>query len=427
MRPLLANRPFVRFWSAGLFFLLAMWSLHVAMLIYVFDLTGSPFATGLIPVFASLPGIVFGPVAGVLVDRWDRRRVMVISAIAIAALLLAALPVAVAGEVRPALLFAIIFLQAIAMAFFSSAENAILPRLVGDDDLRTANALNSLNDSLARIAGPAVGAVVLIRFGFEATLICCVVLYLTGAALLVGVRVPALAGAARAIPGDPLATPTDGLTGLAAARGIVSSVWRELGDGIRVVRANRLLLLAVAAFGLYMLADVPLSAVLPAFLSGTLGAGPEGVGTSLALRGVAGVIGGLLIAAISRRVDERRLLAAGLLLYGASVAAMGLLDSFGLVLLLLIPIGPAAAAIQTGLFTLLQKGSTDTVRGRVFGLVGTVNGVITLTASFAAGSLAEVAGVRTVVVLSGCLQLLPLLLVRSRLRSGPTRPVVEQR
>lgn len=242
MSLLLANRPFVRFWSAGLFFLLAEWSLHVAMLVHVFDLTRSPFATGLIPVFASLPLVVFGPVAGVLVDRWDRRRVMVVSAVAIAGLLVAALAVAVAVEVQPALLFAIIFLQAIAMAFFSPAENAILPRLVGDDDLRTANALNSLNDSLARIAGPAVGAVVLIRFGFEATLVYCVVLYLMSAALLVGVRVPAVARAAQAIPGDGPARPTDVAAGLAAVRGVVRSVWRELGDGLRAVRGNRLLL-----------------------------------------------------------------------------------------------------------------------------------------------------------------------------------------
>lgn len=423
MRLLLANRPFVRFWSAGLFFLLAMWSLHVAMLIHVFDLTGSPFATGLIPVFSALPGIIFGPIAGVLVDRWDRRRVMVVSTLVIAALLVAALPLALAGEVRPALLFGIIFLQAIAMAFFSPAENALLPRLVGEDDLRIANALNALNDSLARIAGPAVGAVVLIRFGFEATLVCCVILYLVAAALLVGVRVPARLIAAGTTFAGAVVTPIsiDVATGLAGVRRVISSVWRELGDGLRVVRANRLLLLSVAAFGLYMLADVPLSAVLPAFLSGTLGAGAEGVGTSLALRGVAGVIGGLLIAAISHRVDERHLLAAGLLIYGASVATMGMMDSFGIVLLLLIPIGPAAAAIQTGLFTLLQKGSTDAVRGRVFGLVGTVNGVITLTASLAAGSLAEVSGVRTVVILSGCLHLLPLLLVLTRIRPATSR------
>ena len=417
MRPILSNRPFVRFWSAGLSFQLAMWSLHVAMLIHVFELTGSPFATGLIPVFASLPGILIGPVAGVLVDRWDRRRVMATSSVVIAGLLLAALPLAVLGEVRPALLFAIIFFQAIAMAFFSPAENAVLPRLVGDTQLRTANSLNALNDTLGRIVGATVGTLVLIQFGFAAILIICALLYLGAAVLLIGVRVPAAAGQSTISRGEQR---------VGSPRGVAGSVWRELADGLRVVRGDRLLLLSVTAFGLFMLADVPLSAVLPAFLIDTIGAGPEGMGVSFLLRGVAGLLGGLLVAAISHRVDETRLLAGGLLLYGLGVTVMGLSDSFGLVLLMLIPIGPASAAIQTGLFTLLQKGSADAVRGRVFGLVGTANGIITLGASLAGGSLGEVAGARTVVILSGGLHLLPLLVVLTWLRPAATRRIPQR-
>ncbi len=417
MRPSLSNRPFLRFWSAGLSFQLAMWSLHVAMLIHVFELTGSPFATGLIPVFASLPGILFGPVAGVLVDRWDRRRVMATSSLVIAGLLLAALPLAVMGEVRPALLFAIIFIQAIAMAFFSPAENAVLPRLVGEGQLRTANSLNALNDTLGRIVGATVGTLVLIQFGFAAILVACALLYLTATGLLIGVRVPAAAGQSMISSVEQR---------VRSLRGVVGPVWRELADGLRVVRGNRLLLLSVTAFGLFMLADVPLSAVLPAFLIDSVGAGPEGMGLSFLLRGVAGLLGGLLVAAISHRVDETRLLAGGLLLYGLGVTVMGLSDSFGLVLLMLIPIGPASAAIQTGLFTLLQKGSADAVRGRVFGLVGMANGIITLGASLAGGSLGEVTGARTVVILSGCLHILPLLLVLAWLRPAATRRIPQR-
>ncbi len=82
------NRMFARVWAAGTCFMLAWWALHTVMLIHVFDLTGSPFATSLIPVFSSLPGILFGPVAGVLVDRWSRQRVMAGCALALVVLLL---------------------------------------------------------------------------------------------------------------------------------------------------------------------------------------------------------------------------------------------------------------------------------------------------------------------------------------------------
>ena len=407
---LFANRPFVRFWSAGLLFQLATWALHVAMLVYVFELTGSPFATGLIPVFASLPGILLGPIAGVLVDRWDRRRVMVVSTLLIVALLLAVLPFA--GDVRPGLLFAIIAVEAAVMAFFAPAENAILPRLVGDRDvdpdhggpLRTANALNAFNDNLGRILGPAVGAFVLIQFGFGAVLVCCVLLHLGAVALLVGVRVPPSMSRVAPDPAIPVALGR----GLA---GVVRRAGREWGDGLRAVRANQVLLLTVAGFGLFLLADVPLSAVLPAFSSESLGAGSAGLGIMLPVRGVTGVLGGLLVAALSHRVSETRLLAGGLLLHGAGVAVMGLSGSFAVALLMAVPIGPAAAAIQTGLFTLLQCHSPDAVRGRVFGLVGTVNGIVILATSLAAGSLGEAVGAQAVVVLSGCLYVVPLALV----------------
>ncbi|MDQ3657796.1 MAG: MFS transporter, partial [Chloroflexota bacterium] len=164
MTQLLTNRIFARFWLAGLFFVLATWSLHITMLIYVFELTGSPFATGLIPVFASVPGIVLGPIAGVLVDRWDRKRVMAGSILALVGLLALAIPFA--GRLDVSMLYAIIFIQAMVMTFFMPAENALLPTLVRDDDLATANSLNALNDNLGRIIGPAVGAGILVQFGF---------------------------------------------------------------------------------------------------------------------------------------------------------------------------------------------------------------------------------------------------------------------
>jgi len=157
---LLSHRTFARFWLAGLLFVLATWSLHIAMLVSVFELTGSPFATGLIPVFASLPGIVIGPVAGVFVDRWDRKRVMTGSALALVALLAVTVPFA--SRIDVTALYAIILVQALVMTFFAPAENALLPTLVRDDDLATANSLNALNDNLGRIIGPAVGAGVLV-------------------------------------------------------------------------------------------------------------------------------------------------------------------------------------------------------------------------------------------------------------------------
>ncbi|HEV2528483.1 MAG TPA: MFS transporter [Thermomicrobiales bacterium] len=414
MRALWSDRRFARFWSAGLVFMLATWSLHTTMLIHVFELTGSPFATGLIPVCAALPGILFGPLAGVVVDRVDRRRVMAICALALAGLLVIVTPVAMTvGAGHVALLFAIIALEAVAVTFFRPAENAVLPRLAGPDRLAPANALNALNDSIGRIAGPAVGSVLLLQVGFAATLVVCAVLFLVPWALLRGLEIPP------AIDEPPV---PDVITDESWLRG----AGRDVAAGWRLVRATPVLAMAVAAWGLFHVADVPLSAVLPAFIIGSLGAGAGGMGSSMPIRGLTGLLGGLLVAAIAGRVAPVRLLAVGLLVYGLSIVTMGLAGSFLVALLVLIPIGPASAAIETGLLTLLQRHSPDAVRGRVFALAGMINGAITVTASLVGGTLAEGIGVPAVVVISGALHVLPLILVAVWLRPAlRSRPVAD--
>jgi MFS family permease len=387
MRTLRAHRAFARFWSAGLCFLLATWALHAVMLIRVFDLTGSPFATGLIPVFASLPGILLGPMAGVIVDRNDRRRVMAICALALAILLTLAVPVSNRGGVG--LLFAIIFVEAAVMAFFSPAENALLPALVPDEELASANALNALNDSLGRIAGPAIGAFTLVQFGFAATLIACAILYLMGWGLLLGLHdVP------HPVP-----------------EGELRPAWATFREGLTIVRSIPVLAIVVAVWALAMVADVPNSAVLPAFMRESVGVSAEFFGNSMSVRGLTGLLGGFLIVALSRKVPPIWLLAGGLLGQGASYFMLGAANDPVWSVLVLFPIGPAAAGIQTGLFTLMQRYSPDAVRGRVFALSNMINGLVVLVVSFTSGSIGEVTGSRAVVIAAGCLHLLPFLVV----------------
>jgi predicted MFS family arabinose efflux permease len=398
------NRMFARVWAAGLCFMLAWWALHAVMLIHVFDLTGSPFATSLIPVFSSLPGILLGPVAGVLVDRWSRQRVMAGCALALVVMLLVSLPFAVDANVW--LLYAIIFIQSMVMTFHSPAESALLPSLVEEDDLRTANSLNALNDGIGRVAGPAIGATLLVAQGLAVTLLVSAVIYFVGWLLLRGVKDPRSAR----------------LAGLPAPGTRPEPVWRSFHHGIAIVRGSPVIGLLVAVSALILVADVPLSAVLPAFMRESVGVSAEFFGNTMSVRGVTGIMGGLILVALSRRVHETWLLAGGLLVHGISYFVLGAANSVVMSVLVLIPIGPAWAAVETGLLTLVQKHAPDEVRGRVFALMGTVNGIVVLTVSISAGALAEVTGTRAIVMASGLLHLLPLIVAIVLLRMvGPVR------
>ena len=423
MALLLTNASFRRLWSAGFFFLLATWSLYTAVPLLIYRETGSALASGTVLAVIAVPGILLGPVAGVLVDRWDRRQVMRWGAVALAGVMLVAIPFADGASL--AVLYAIVLLEAMVYAFFSPAESALLPTLVEETDLNAANSLNGLNDNLARIVGPVIGAVVLARFGFEWTLACCAALYGLGWLVLYGLKARSTNAAAADLAPDTDVYPDAGhAADPVGIRGFARSVWRELRAGVATVGGNRPLLVVMLVRALIIVADIPLSAVLPAFVVGSLDAGEEGYGTIVSVRGVAGLLGGLLIASIGHRLHERTLVMVGAATVGAGVVAIGLTQSFVATLVVMVVLGPAIAAMQTGISTLLQKNSEDATRGRVFGLLGTGSGLITLVASPAAGALAELSGPPVIVVASGVLYLLAVVLIVAAFRNRTAASVL---
>ncbi|HWV35306.1 MAG TPA: MFS transporter [Thermomicrobiales bacterium] len=401
MRPMLANRSFVALWCAGLVLQFAWWMLDASVPLIVFQKTGSAFGTGLIHVFAALPSIALGAIAGQLVDRLDRRRVMRWGAAILAGVMLLALPFA--GDAPATLFYAFILIQAAIMTVMRPAENALLPSLVEAPQLRTANALNVLNDSAGRILGTAIGALLIVHVGITAMLAVCLVLFALGWCFLTAMHPPA-AGTRQSA--------TMNWQGM----NVLASLHDQRALVARIIAERSVLAVMIGAFALYMVGDVPLTAVLPAFFLDSLHSGPEGFGLMLSLRGIAGLAGGMVIVVMSRHVPARTLLICGLVAYGGSIAAQGAINSFVPGLFFLILVGPAAAAIETGMNTLLQEASLEHERGRVFALVGTIGGIVTVVISLAAGSAGELTGTRPVVIVAGLLQILPALLIVRGLR-----------
>ena len=159
------QRNFALLWMAGFVSMLGDWAFHIAMPVFVLHETGSVFLAGIVWAVIALPSVAIGPVAGVLVDRWDRRRIMLWGNVAQA---MAAALLVVAGS-GPGIWVAmtVLFVNASIAAMLLPAENALLPTLVPEEDLAPANALNAMNDNLARIAGPVVGAVAYAHLGIQ--------------------------------------------------------------------------------------------------------------------------------------------------------------------------------------------------------------------------------------------------------------------
>ena len=155
MLAVLRQRNFALFWLGQLISVFGDWILLVALPFYIFDLTGSALATGAMFMASNLPRVLLGSVAGVFVDRWDRRRTMIAADLSRAALMLTLLTVHSVHWLW--IVYLVAFTQATIAQFFNPAKNAVIPLLVGETDLIAANSLNSLSSELTRLTAPALG------------------------------------------------------------------------------------------------------------------------------------------------------------------------------------------------------------------------------------------------------------------------------
>jgi len=133
----LRNRNFFLLWSGGLISMVGTWMLLAALPFHVYAVTGSALAaSGLLMAFVA-PGIVLGSVAGVLVDRWDRRRVLVIGNVIQVAIIPWLLLMDSHGWIW--IVYVVVFLESTVSQFLVPAENALLPSLVDETRLISAN------------------------------------------------------------------------------------------------------------------------------------------------------------------------------------------------------------------------------------------------------------------------------------------------
>ena len=379
----LRQRNFALLWTAGLISLIGDWAFYAAMPIFILDRTGSAFQSGLVWAAIALPGIFIGPFAGVYVDRLDRRRIMLFGNVAQA---IAATVLLVGGESFGIwLAMAVLLVQSSLYAIYSPAESALLPTVVDEEHLVTANALNSLNDNIARIAGPLIGALVYAWFGIRGIALANMASFL-GSAVLVGMV--SLAVAARSQSGIDVAATSE-------------SIWRSMRTGASVVWHSSVLRSLFMIELLIVLADGPLTAMLAPFVRQTLDRTNADFGVLLSVRGVAGVAGGFVIAHVAHKFRNDRMMGACLLVIGVGVVAIAIIQNYPLTLVIMVLGGPAIVGMNTTFITMLQRNSEDRVRGRIFALLGAFSGVIFLMSTVIGSVATKVMSPPTIMLISG--------------------------
>ena len=378
MLTVLRRRDFALLWFAGLVSLTGDWMLIVALPITVYQLTGSALATGGVLIANKLSALLLGSVAGVFVDRWDRKRTMVVANLVRAPVLL--LLVAVDSAERVWIVYVVAATVSAVGQFFRPAENALLPRLVGQEDLVPANALNALNDNLSRLAGPALGGLVALWFGLGGVVAVDAASYLVAAGMI----------AAIATSTRPDRTPPPDTTVVAATGAVV---WREWLAGLRLIRDNPVLRVVFGVFAVASLGEGVMQTAFWIYIDQALGGGTREAGWLLSAQAAGGLVGAVVIGAWAKTQPPVSLL-------GWGAIGVGLIDlmifnypafvaGIWLGLVLMAVDGVAATAFGTGYTTALQAEAADAYRGRVFGALGATSALFMISGAAIAGLATE--------------------------------------
>ncbi|GHH34970.1 MFS transporter [Lentzea cavernae] len=364
-------RDFRLLWTGRTVSLLGSWLLVIAIPAHVHALTGSLLATGLTLVAECLPPLLLGPIAGVLTDRWDRRRVMVAADLFRATAV--ALMVFATAEHSLWLVYAALVAESTGAVLFRPAAQAHLPVVVGTGSaLSSANSLNAFTDGTVRLVAPPLGAAVLTFAGFQALIWIDVASYLVSAAAIA----------------------------LTTRRGgVVKGERADLADGWRVLRGLPIAVVLLPLTAVFLAANASLSALLVPFGIERLG-GSEQIGLVVSALGAGFLLGAVLIRRLVDRVQPRYLLAASQ--SAAAVAFFVLFSSTSLVVAL-----PAGVAI--GVFgsmtlvtpqTVLQREVPNEALGRIGAVFLSAEALATLIGALAGPLLAQTVSLRVAVVVA---------------------------
>ncbi len=365
---------------------------QVALAALVYGTTNSAIAGALTFVAATLPNLLFGPLAGVLVDRWNQKHVLIASDL-IRAGIVVLIPAGVGVSV--VLAYPLVFLLTTVSIFFRPARTAVLPRVVHEDELVSANAATWLNETLADVIGypfaglfvAFLGSALPLAFWLDS------VSYVASALLVMVVVIPPVvrsAGSADPVPG------------LAGIRADLSAGWRFLRRE-PVLFANTLQAVAGQLTVGATIALTPLYAKVVLRL-GSLDwtAAYAFIETAI---GVGNLLGGFVIGLLGSRIAKGRMVIGGYAVYGLAVVGLGLTNNLPLALGLAFAMGISNMVFIIPTQTLFQERTPGDMIGRVIGFrFSAVFGAMTF-AMAASGLLGDAAGVGPVLVVFGVITL----------------------
>jgi len=398
---LLGRRPaFAQLWIAEIVSLGGDWFTLVALSVAVVRAShGSGLALGALIVMQLLPMVILGPWSGVLVDRVDRRRLLVASDLARVVIVLLFIPAAESGQLAP--LYGLALLHFAVATVFEPGRAAILPSVVEDSELVRASTLSSVTWSVMAAAGGMASGALLAILGLRAAFLVDAATFLASALLIASIP-----------PGQIRPLPPRGLDALA------------LRDGLAHLRKHPVTLATLLVKTILGIATV--DAFLIVYATRVFPWGDEGafsLGLAWAAFGLGAILGPLLL----NRVNDgstarmRRFVVIGSALLTAALLTLAAAPSLPIFALAILLRGAGGSSNWTFSTILLQRTVPERLRGRLFGLELASNHLAAMVFSLLWGFLMDRAGVRLTVMAAALLSALPLALWTACVRAMDRR------
>jgi MFS family permease len=392
-----SNRNFRQLWLGQVVSQLGDWFNTIALYSLLLQLTGSGRAVGLLLVARFLPSFIVGPLSGVVADRFSRRNIMIVSDILRAIVVLGFLLVRKPEHVW--LVYALTILQLVFSTFFEPAKTAVIPSIVSDRELLSANAISSVTWSAMLTLGAAFGGLVTGWFGTDAAFILDSLTYLSSALLVASVRFPR-----RPIRVKSKLTITKAL-GITDTIAGARYVWQRP----RVFA----LMMVKPAWGVGG-GILTLLAVFGEKIFPVGGKAAIGIGILYAARGIGTAIGPIVMRRVSgeTRASMETGIGTAFLIGGVGYMAFGGATNFVLALSVLMFAHAGGSILWVNSTVLLQRAVEDNFRGRVFAAELALLTLTMAASNYATGELLDRFhfSPRTVTIFIGIFFLIPGLL-----------------
>jgi MFS family permease len=358
---------------------------NIAVLSLVIENTGSGLAVAVVMLARAIPAVLAGPIAGVVLDRYDRKRIMIASDLVRAAIAIAfifGIPHGRLGVVL-ALSAALMF----ASPFFTSGRASILPAIASPKELHTANSLTQTTQWATLTVGTLLAGFSAAKFGYAWAFALNAASFFFSAAAIWRLR-PEAGGSFR---------PKRAETGAVRP-------WREYKDGLRYIAATPLTLgIALISVG-WAMGGGAAQILFALFGEQVFHRGAEGIGTIWGFAGVGLLAGGCIGHVLGSRVDFRgykRSISVSYVVHGGAYVVFSVMDHYwaALLFIMLSRVGMAVTSVLN--YSQLLRHTPDEYRGRVFATMETVRWPVMILSMSAAGVASEYWSPRAIGVVAG--------------------------